>query len=123
MGTMTLVEFLLARIADEEAVVREYLATEPRETYDSLTPWLPIRGNVEGYDALAVPGQRLLLEAEGRRRLVRRHYERPSARAEGQPTAGVRCAECMNGAWPCFTLRILAHPYAEHPDYLDEWRP
>ncbi|MEV5894733.1 DUF6221 family protein [Nonomuraea fuscirosea] len=25
--------------------------------------------------------------------------------------------------WPCLDLRDLAAPYADHPDYRDEWRP
>lgn len=24
---------------------------------------------------------------------------------------------------PCPTLRLLARPYADHPDYREEWRP
>ena len=26
-------------------------------------------------------------------------------------------------AYPCPTLRLLALPYADHPDYQEEWRP
>jgi hypothetical protein len=25
--------------------------------------------------------------------------------------------------WPCQTLRLLALPYADHPDYRPEWKP
>jgi hypothetical protein len=25
--------------------------------------------------------------------------------------------------WPCRTVRLLALPYADHPDYRKEWRP
>ncbi|MEV6344148.1 DUF6221 family protein [Actinoplanes sp. NPDC051851] len=25
--------------------------------------------------------------------------------------------------WPCDTVRLLAMPYATHPDYHEEWRP
>ena len=25
--------------------------------------------------------------------------------------------------WPCLTLRMLALPYREHPDYRQEWAP
>jgi hypothetical protein len=25
--------------------------------------------------------------------------------------------------WPCLTLRLLALPYVDHPDYREEWRP
>jgi hypothetical protein len=26
-------------------------------------------------------------------------------------------------SYPCDTLKLLALPYADHPDYRDEWRP
>jgi hypothetical protein len=25
--------------------------------------------------------------------------------------------------WPCDTVLALALPYADHPDYREEWRP
>lgn len=31
--------------------------------------------------------------------------------------------ENLVGKWPCPTLRLLALPYADHPDYRGEWRP
>jgi hypothetical protein len=42
-----------------------------------------------------------------------------------------RCAVCADppqydATWhpyPCTTLRLLALPYADHPDYREEWRP
>lgn len=46
------------------------------------------------------------------------------------------CGTCVNGKWgypthggsipqrhPCRTLRLLALPYAAHPNYREEWRP
>ena len=30
-------------------------------------------------------------------------------------------SEVVSG--PCATLRLLALPYADHPDYREEWRP
>ncbi|WP_409186471.1 DUF6221 family protein [Amycolatopsis sp. VS8301801F10] len=32
--------------------------------------------------------------------------------------------DCINTVkWPCPTLLLLALPYADHPDYREEWRP
>jgi hypothetical protein len=32
------------------------------------------------------------------------------------------CNECED-IMPCWTARLLALPYASHPDYREEWRP
>jgi hypothetical protein len=32
------------------------------------------------------------------------------------------CSSEVEG-WPCTTLRLLAQPYAEHPDYDESWKP
>ena len=43
----------------------------------------------------------------------------------------VSCKECGQGyevhewgpKYPCATVRLLALPYADHPDYREEWKP
>jgi hypothetical protein len=62
---------------------------------------------------------RVLAEVEAKRELVEEH----------QPAAYGECRTCRepgldrNQAAPCLTLRLLALPYADHPDYREEWRP
>ena len=95
---MTLTEFLLARIAEDEAGVRD--------------------GTV-GIIAISLAA-RILAECGAKRRILALH-------ASGQPW-------CECGVWDttehgepgyeiCPTLRLLALPYADHPDYDQEWRP
>lgn len=39
---------------------------------------------------------------------------------------GDSCDECLDyetQVWPCSTLRLLALPYAGHPDYREDWKP
>lgn len=37
---------------------------------------------------------------------------------------GARSCGCMgSGHYPCLTVRLLALPYASHPEYRKEWRP
>lgn len=54
--------------------------------------------------------------------------------AEHAPdTAGLRtvCAVCADPPvheatwhdWPCLTVRLLAAPFAAHPDYQEAWKP
>lgn len=91
---MTLAEFLLARIAEAEDEL------SPRDEFNRWA-WV---------------------ECESKQRIVEHHAPDPDA-----PDAGL-CAICWwDGpraqAYPCETLMLLALPYADHPDYREEWRP
>lgn len=60
-------------------------------------------------------------EVEAKRQIVERyHYEATSPFGEKWR----ECATCgaANEPWPCPTLRLLALPYADHPDYSKAWR-
>ena len=101
-GLVTLTDFILARIAEDEAWARiegaAYLrAHDPSALVDEpKTPAL---------------FPRVLAECEAKRRIVEEALSAP-------PTSqfdGVR----ESGAW---TLRALAAIYADHPDYRGEWR-
>jgi hypothetical protein len=127
MTTMQLTDFLLARIAEDEAVYRGAMHMGCVED-DSDGP------NV--IHSATCPN-RVLAECDAKRRIVERHEplrsEHVHARAE-------RCAECGGNdwrpdamgvlevhpwamPWPCPTLRLLALPYAGHPAFREEWRP
>jgi hypothetical protein len=85
--TMTLTDFLLARIAEDEACA------------DGLE-WDD--GNPVHQTA------RVLAECEAKRQIVE------------------ACAEVLAydaEALPQDVLRFLALPYADHPDYREEWKP
>ena len=69
---------------------------------------------------------RVLAEIAAKRQILDEHFNVN----EGS------CGTCVEGKWgypthggslpqdyPCPTLRLLALPYADHPDYRDEWRP
>ncbi|TXS19591.1 hypothetical protein EAO71_33810 [Streptomyces sp. ms191] len=65
--------------------------------------------------------QRIAAEVDAKRRILVEH------RQDSLPN-GIdlnECATCggVNEAWPCLTLRLLALPYAQHPDYDESWRP
>ena len=102
-----LTEFLLARIAEDEATAR--CAAE-----DSF---LGLRGRIGISDdpwptelqfADRFTPARVLAESEAKRRIVERYaylYEH---------------GDSGNGEW---VLAVSSLPYANHPDYRDEWRP
>ena len=89
---MTLTEFLLARIAED--------ATRARES--------------TGFIGRTVASVRMLAECEAKRLLVEAH-------GSNDPKWEGDCPHCgVHG--PCYTIRLVALPYADHPDYRDEWR-
>lgn len=93
---MTLTDFLLARIAEDEAAVQE-----------TRTDSLFISGEIAAEDALdrlANPN-RLQAECEAKRQIV-----------------GFVDAWFADGAANHEILRHLAAVYADYPDYRDEWR-
>jgi hypothetical protein len=107
-ATMKITEFLLARIAEDEALART-------EIDDESAGWVAPRLR-QGSDAalrevVVVETARRLAECEARRRIV---------------------AEVMAGSSPLLqgfglglehALKHLAVPYADHPDYDESWRP
>jgi hypothetical protein len=68
--------------------------------------------------ALWSPGK-VLTEIAVRRRILERHSDQHDLLESSRPTVGCRCYD----GWPCTTLRLLALPYAAHPDYREEWKP
>lgn len=64
---------------------------------------------------------RVLREVEAKRRILARHVLSP---ATGDPELPWdNCDDCQfDGArWPCDDLLDLATPYADHPDYLEQY--
>lgn len=113
-GVLTLNEFLLARIAEDEAEAPNVrLAVNmPRDGHPS-----GILASLEG---------RVLAECAAKRQIVALHGP-----VEGWPATDF-CAICNDETYhpaefelsapPCRTLRLLALPHSSHPDYRPEWR-
>lgn len=126
---MELVEFLRARLDEDE---RAALAVEIPSGM-SWFEWAHRFGfalmNVVRHDP-----QRVLTDVEAKRRIVDEHQ-----RHEPYGDDIVVCSMCgptedevfrienypqySGGAWPCRTIRLLALPFAGHPDYDESWRP
>jgi len=130
IDTMTLTEFLLARIADDEAVARQ---SNPHHN-DDIDDW-DAQTDAEARWDRQPHGQRcawrlgegmadkckcnyparVLAECEAKRRIVNRWAD-----SFGQWNATQADAA---RAQKDSTLRLLALPYADHPDYDEKWRP
>ncbi|MFD4934485.1 DUF6221 family protein [Streptomyces virginiae] len=71
---------------------------------------------------------RVLAAVDAQRRLLALHRRDTSHLFSGCVVcdAGDNSCGCMGGSaydYPCETLRVLALPYRNHPDYLPEWAP
>ena len=108
-GTLTLTDFLLARIAEDETRARDLGADammgarwkhHPKDAYDDLQQM--------GLNY----SRRVLAECEAKRRIVEQ--------AERLNRDG---CDSQHGIEGDLILRTLAAVYADHPDYRDEWRP
>lgn len=123
-AVVNLTEFLLARIAEDEAVARGAIEGHParsaswwddQDDEDGPMPSLGIDGSCSLQQALHIARfdpARVLAECEAKRRIVEWHSE---------------THECEDGvAWMpqhiFRTLVVLAQPYADHPDFDPSWR-
>jgi hypothetical protein len=147
---MELVEFLLARIGEDEAVARgatagpwrwdeNYKGTDGKDDADlALTNdegaevvgaynWhccdFRISPTVEPADAEHIARwdpARVLAECEAKRRIVELHTESEPGSHE---CPGRYSTFSIAEGDPCPTVLLLALPYASHPDYDPAWNP
>lgn len=138
---MTLVEFLLARFAETEAEARKMqqraqdheamIRTHQMELLGRLVPGWHDWPDVQRMAAYVIA------DIEAKRRVLELHEMttiRPAGQARGSDDWwwNAYCRNCtMDGEYaditkepreaPCPTLRALALPYTEHPDFREEW--
>ena len=107
--TVSLSDFLLARIAEDEAVARA-LDWMPRwvMAHDLVSAPTGVTEHIIRHDP-----RRVLAECEAKRRIVEFASEDEDAGFEANDA----------GVYARFILRHLATVYAENPDYREEWRP
>ena len=126
---MTLTEFLNARLDEDEAVAREAVLMRDRTKFargrepevPDMSAWA--NDDVLGGAVVSVGPERVLAEVEAKRQIIAEHTCRCP-----DPDCG-DCGACSGDHHadptpaPCRTLRLLALPYAGHPDYDEGWRP
>lgn len=122
---MTLVEFLHARITEDEALAHD-VQVDARARFDHAEGEEIATSTLVTTDHVSViyGPARVLAECEAKRCIVEHHRGEPYA-DEPEIYYCVVCHEALGGRGdiPCPTLRLLAMPYADHPDYREEWRP
>lgn len=108
-----LTDFLLARIAEDEAVAREW-PEDPGPPPEGYPFWIDPHGH-----PIYQPRGRVLAECDAKRRIVD-HYAH--LMQPGEPDISPEYDDGYIDATE-FALKIVALPYADHPDYRPEWAP
>lgn len=132
---MTIVEFLLARIADDEAAA----SAKPPGAFIERHTMYYRASEADGFGYVWTSRDRVLAECAAKRQIVELHKFGPGYRQrqpwehEWPQPEYVRdvCGECYewdedddcasNAAAPCATIRTMAQVYSDHPDYRQEW--
>ncbi len=101
--------FLLARIAEDEAVADKVYQSVAFTADDGIRS--------VGFEPLK---ERVLAECEVKRRIIEREQ---FVTSHGPAVDHVRALDMTTGATAALhdVLRCLALPYADHPDYRPEW--
>ncbi|MFE7535214.1 DUF6221 family protein [Streptomyces rhizosphaericola] len=113
--TDALVAFLRARLDDDEKVA---LAADPElsHVFTRIATFDPEMAADERHIMRQDPA-RTLREVEAKRRILRAHAKWCEGRCEAKyPEGGFDAAHY-------WSIKALAAVYADHPDYLQEWRP
>ncbi|WP_129769847.1 DUF6221 family protein [Streptomyces sp. L-9-10] len=102
-----------------------------RDQWDRVTEVVPTYGGMYAEHIARHDPARVLREIDAKRQIVKAHgvaVLRAGGGAQHFVTATV-CRSCEPNhqfpeqSWPCPTLRLLALPYADHPDHLEDWQP
>jgi hypothetical protein len=110
-----LTEFLLARIAEDEAAARRLLVTAQRTSLTLADPkWLGLPApGWYAWPEVEAMCTRTIADGETKRRVIAELTEDPMGNHEWWWDRDV--------SGPL--LALMALPYADHPDYRAEWRP
>jgi hypothetical protein len=139
-----LIAFLRARLDEDEAIARgatvgpwrvndeafaETIYGPSNEAVVAGGRWggeAPVFDSTE--DAIHIARHdpaRVLAEVEAKRELLKLHRSvgRRSTGSGGGIVEDCQICDHFPAQYPCATLRLLALPYVDHPDYRQEWRP
>jgi hypothetical protein len=115
-----LIAFLRDRLDEDEQLARRWLVnvgTGAINVTPAELPWerIYVKRDLDGlaeHIARHDP-KRVLADVDAKRQIIDEHY----------PIDPCDAHDANLSTIPCDTLRLLALPYADHPDYREEWRP
>lgn len=109
---MTLTEFIEARLAEKERHADDF---HDRDMCSTL-------GAIPFPCDCGTPA-RVLREVEAMRKILAAHSDRPEHRCPLPVLAGPTGQLWTPEEGPCYTLRLLASIWSDHPDYAEAVRP
>jgi hypothetical protein len=124
MGTLR--DFLLARILEEETLAQAAIDAHPEEH-----PWT-MTADADGEHFARWNPWRVLSSCVAKRLILAAHRDvGPGLDRRAEPDRTLKAHACSTCGqydeyaidWPCYTLRVLALDWVEHPEYRVEWRP
>lgn len=123
---MTVTDFLLARIAEDEEAARAAIATVAPDYWDVS----PAHGNYYPEDIAfwkRVTPARMLVESEVKRAIIQDNLD-DAAAMDGEWACCHSADDIRAGLCPLIgpattAIRLLAAVYSDHADYLYEWTP
>ncbi|MGW5717795.1 DUF6221 family protein [Amycolatopsis sp. NPDC003865] len=127
-----LIAFLAARVGARQALIMQAVnKAKAGETMNRGETKVAVEQKIRGMTDLELDVvNQMINEIEATRRILLAHRTTVSEKVPGFPLYGSEywCETCHVPAdeagsnW-CLTLRLLALPYADHPEYSERWRP
>ncbi|MBE1496913.1 hypothetical protein H4696_004013 [Amycolatopsis lexingtonensis] len=127
-----LIAFLAARVGARQALIMQAVnKAKAGDTMNRGETKVAVEQKIRGLSDLDLDAvNQMINEIEATRRILLAHRTTVSEKVPGFPLYGSEywCETCHVPAdeagsnW-CLTLRLLALPYADHPDYSERWRP
>jgi len=108
---MTLTDFLLAQIAEDEAAAERGGSHNGGGSFAN-----------DNYGCLLIDPVRVLAECEAKRRIVEAYIDTLAMIPTHVLGDGDEHPTVIAEEYEAHILPALALPYADHPDYRDEWR-
>lgn len=138
-----IVEFLEARLAEDEALAHATTEYQPIDEWDAVgvedaeNPeiarkcWtvveiaMPRRSNQAARSLMTHIAHhdpaRVLREVKAKRSILAEHTDDEGQCARCLDSDGITYLGAYTAPWPCPTLRALAAVYSDHPDYRPDW--
>ncbi|HEY3477253.1 MAG TPA: DUF6221 family protein [Streptomyces sp.] len=127
-----LIAFLAARVGARQALIMQAVnKSKAGEAMNRGETKVAVEQRIRGLTDLDLDAvNQMINEIEATRRILLAHRTTVSEKVPGFPLYGSEywCETCHVPAdeagsnW-CLTLRLLALPYSDHPDYSERWRP
>jgi len=127
-----LIAFLAARVGARQALIMQAVnKAKAGDTMNRGETKVAVEQKIRGLTDLELDVvNQMINEIEATRRILLAHRTTVSEKVPGFPLYGSEywCETCHVPAdeagsnW-CLTLRLLALPYADHPEYSERWRP